>query len=505
MVAKEGPASEDAQRGAETESEEEEGSKKGWALAMAGLLAVAAVVTYVLFFGDEYTVTAEFENASQLVGGEQVVVGGVPVGKVSDIALGDDGQALVTFSVNEDYAPLKQGTTATVRSFSLSAVAARQVQLILPPSNSDAEEIADGSMMDQSQTVSEVDLDEVFNTLDDRTVRNLKKVIRGFELSYDGVSEQANRGFEYLNPFLSTSRRLFAELTFDERTLERLIVDSSRLSGALAQRSPDISQLVHNLNLMMNAIGRQKDSLAEAVAGLPDFMRNFNTTAVNLRATLDDLDPLVDASKPVATRLGPFFAELRAATADAVPTIRDLDAIIRRRGPSNDLVDLTKLQVPLEQIANGPVQANGASRQGAFPESVQSLEDSLPQLEFFRAYTPELVGWFNDFGSSGVTDANGGIGRFSVLLNAFSPSLLPSNFPNLIPTSPGFVLPLPPPLNIPLPGFSPESAGDLFSALDLGNTRRCPGANERNPGDNSTPFTQNGTLDCDPSQVPPGP
>ncbi len=47
--------------------------------------------------GDSYKVTAEFENASQLVGGEQVVVGGVPVGGVTDIALGDDGQALVTF------------------------------------------------------------------------------------------------------------------------------------------------------------------------------------------------------------------------------------------------------------------------------------------------------------------------------------------------------------------------------------------------------------------------
>ena len=36
-------------------------------------------------------------------------------------------------------------------------------------------------------------------------------------------------------------------------------------------------------------------------------------------------------------------------------------------------------------------------------------------------------------------------------------------------------------------------------------TARCPGTNERNPGDNSTPFTYNGTLACDPSQVPLGP
>jgi phospholipid/cholesterol/gamma-HCH transport system substrate-binding protein len=478
-----------------TDAEEEKSSRKSRALAAAALLAVGALVTWVLFFGDEYTVTAEFENASQLVGGEQVLIGGTPVGSVKDISLGRDGQAQVEFSVEDGSAPLPEGTVATIRSFSLSGVANRQVQLTLPPAGADGAEIEDGSTIDQSQTVSEVDLDEVFNTLNDRTVKNLKKVIRGFEVSYDGVAKQANRGFRYLNPFLSSSRRLFAELTFDERTFERLIVDSSRLSGALAQRSPDISALIHNLNLMMGAIGRQKASLAEAVAGLPDFMRSFNTTAVNLRATLDDLDPLVEASKPAAERLGPFFAELRAAADDLVPTIRDLDRIIKHKKPDNDLVDLTKLQVPLSEIAIGPVKANGATRRGAFPESVRSLEDGLPQLEFFRAYTPELVGWFNDFGTSGIYDANGGIGRIGTTFNTFIFSQ-PEASPNLFP--------------FPIPPLAPvaQSVQDQFfssAGFDTNNLERCPGANERDPGDGSTPFTDNGTLDCDPSQVPVGP
>jgi phospholipid/cholesterol/gamma-HCH transport system substrate-binding protein len=462
-------------------------------------LAVAVVIVAVLILGggDSYKVTAEFENAGQLVPGNEVVVGGTAVGSVDEIEIGDNNQALVTFSVDDEYAPLKEGTVATIRSPSLSQIAGRQVQLTLPPSDSEAAEIEDGARIDQSNTVSVVDLDQLFNTLDDRTVENLKKVITGFDISYDGVSKQANKGFEYLNPFLSSSRRLFAELTYDERALERLIVDSSRLSGALADRSPDLAALIHNLNVMMNAIGRQRDALAQAVAGLPGFMRNFNTTAVNLRATLDDLDPLVDASKPVAERLGPFFAELRAATADAVPTIRDLDRIIKRKGKSNDLVELTKLQVPLEEIANGPVQVNGASRDGAFPESVAALTDSLPQLSFFRAYTPELVGWFNDFGTSGIADANGGIGRISTTFNTFTVSAPPGADtipPNVVP----FPL-LPPPVNTVNEQFF-GSAG-----FDLGNTKRCPGANERDPGDGSTPFTDSGTLDCDPSQVPLGP
>ena len=172
---------------------------------------------------------------------------------------------------------------------------------------------------------------------------------------------------------------------------------------------------------MMNAIARQKTSLAEGLRKLPPFMRNFNTTAVNLRATLDDLDPLVDASKPVAVKLSPFFRNFRAASADLVPTVRDLDVIIKDPGPDNDLVDLTRLQPKLGQGRDraGPRQRRSAC-QGAFPEASTALADSLDELAFFRAYAPELTGWFDDFGHSGITDANGGIGRIGTTFNTFS-------------------------------------------------------------------------------------
>jgi phospholipid/cholesterol/gamma-HCH transport system substrate-binding protein len=457
------------------------------AVAAAGL----AVAIVLLSGGEDYKVTAKFQSASQLVGGEQVVVAGVPVGSVEEVALGPEQSALVTFTVSDEYAPLRRGTTASVAPFSLSGIANRQVRLTLPPDDRAGEEIPDGGVMELSETVSAVELDQVFNTLDERTVADLKRVIQGLEISYDGVGRQANRGFRYLNPFLFTSRRLFGELTRDGRNLERLLVDTSQLSGALAARRDDVSLAVHNLNLMMGAIGRRKESLAAAVGELPSFLRSFNTTAVNLRAALDDVDPLVDAAKPAARRLRPFFRELRGASRRLVPTTRDLDRLVRRPAPSNDLVELTRLQVPLSRIAIGPVRRDGSDRgpgrplrRGAFPESARALRDSLPQLSFLRAYTPELVGWFDDFGHSGIVDANGGLGRISSTFNTFSAS------------SPG----------VPSLFQPPIDASTVFGSLvDTGNLERCPGANERDPTDGSTPFTDGGRLDCDPRQVPVGP
>jgi phospholipid/cholesterol/gamma-HCH transport system substrate-binding protein len=479
-----------------TDEQEEEGSRTVRIAVRAALAIAALVVVYLLFFGgSEYEVTAEFQNAAQLVPGSQVVVAGVPSGTVKSIALGDHGQALVTFSVDSPYAPLREGTTATIRSYSLSGIANRQVQLDLPPPSQAGGELDSGSTLPLSQTTSEVDLDQLFNTLNARTINNFKHVIQGFELSYEGVAKQANTGYRYLNPFLSTSRQVFGELTRDTPALERLIVDTSHLSGALAQKSDDISLLIHNANLMMGAIASQSTSLQAALTKLPDFMRQSNTTFVNLRATLDDLDPLVNASKPVAEKLGPFFKTFRRAAHGAVPTITDLEQTIRRPGAQNDLVELTRDARPLARAAIGTGSpdcgknpntdyekaADDNFTQGAFGESVCALRNGLPNLSFFRSYTPELVAWFNDFGTSGIADANGGIGRISTTFNAFTPGL---------------------------PDLFKDPLSPIVQIAGLGGTgknARCPGANERNPGDNSTPFTDNGTLACDPSQVPLGP
>ena len=449
---------------------------------------MVVVLLIVAGGGGGYSVTAKFENASQLVTGNNVKVAGVAAGTVKEISLADDGQALVELEVSDQYAPLPQGTHATIRSQSLSGIANRYVNLDLPatPAEGGSETISDGGSIEQGDTTSEVDLDQLFNTLDEPTVRSLKSVIKGFARSYDGVGPQANRGFHYFNPFLSTSRRVFGELNSDQPALERLIVNSANLTSALAARSGDIEALVGNANRMFGAIGRRNTELASAISQLPDFMRQFNTTAVNLRSALDDVDPLIDASKPVAKKLQPFTRRLRGFARDAVPTVRNLDRIIKRKGKANDLIELTRLQVPLAEIGVGPVTRNGQSRQGALPESAQALTEGLDELQFLRPYitTEGISGWFDDFGQSGKLDAIGAIGKISTTFNAFT-----------------FGAPF---LGLPVPNLlDPLTPAELEGALDIKNLERCPGSNER--GQTAAQLTYNGEIDCDPSQVPAGP
>ena len=105
-------------------------------------------------------------------------------------------------------------------------------------------------------------------------------------------------------------------------------------------------------------------------------------------------------------------------------------------------------------------------------------------LSFARPYTPELVGWFRDFGQGASSyDANVHYARIQPIFNTFQ--------------------------------FTDNPAGGLLTATDpsnrlaglsTGNARRCPGTSTQNAEDGSSPFRDSdGKLDCDPRIGIPGP
>src|SRR5215210_4060366 len=437
------------------------------ALALALVLLAIIAVAVLLFTGDGgYRVTAEFADAGQLVKGNEVKAGGVAVGSVKGIDVTQDGRANVTLSIDDDdYQPLREGTHVLIKQASLSGIANRYVDLQLGPA--DGEEIEDGGVIGTDETDTAVELDEIFALFDERTRTGLQDFFKGSGEMLRGRGKELRRGVHYLNPALSTGARLFQELTRDEALLKRFLVDSGTLVNALADRRDDLTGVVGNLNATFGALGRQQDALAESVERLPPFMRRANTTFVNLRSALDDVDPLVDASKPAVKRLGPFLDEARLFVHDGEPTIRDLSRTIARSGPNNDLIELIRSFPPLARVAMDERRVNGADRRGAFPETTDALKAAAPQIAFGRRYTPDFVGWMDDFSTTGGYDANGGFSRAWI------------NFSEI------------------LYGAGPK----------LKQFRRCPGANEEPAADGSNVFSadQAAELDCDPNQRSVGP
>jgi phospholipid/cholesterol/gamma-HCH transport system substrate-binding protein len=451
-------------------------------VAIGAVVAAVVVVAFTLLGGGSpYTVHARFINASQLVKGNLVQIAGHPVGQVADIDLTRDGRADVTLEIDDDTAPLRAGTTVTVRQASLSGVANRYLDLRVAPAG--APEIPSGGVILESDTNTAVDLDQLFNTLDRPTRESLSAVIHGSAAQYDDRGDAYGEGLMYVNPSLSASSRFLRELDRDNGLLERFVVSSSSFVTDVAERRGELASLIDNLETTTTALASEQAPLRETIARLPDFMRRANTTFVNLRGALDDLDPLVEDSKPVARELRPFLHQLRPLANDARPALADLSAILDKPGKDNDLVELTAAQVPVAEIAVGDVTRNGAEREGALPASARALKAAAPELESARPYTPDLLGWFDDFSHSGVFDALGGISRPALHADAFM-------------AVSGQLFPVPPEL---------REAAFVASGGVRDQRNRCPGAAEHKTADGSGPFQPSPDFPCDPTQALPGP
>jgi phospholipid/cholesterol/gamma-HCH transport system substrate-binding protein len=375
-------------------------------------------------------------------------------------------------SVGSGFDPLHEGTTAVIRATSLSGIANRYVEL--HPGRNDARKIPDGGHIDADKTQAPVDLDQLFNTLDPKTRKGLQDVVQGSAAQYKGKAKQAAEALRYFNPAISSTSRLTRELVLDRAAFQRFVKDTASVVSAIDTRRDDLAALVGNANTTATAIGDENVALGQALGLLPGTLRRANTTFVNLRATLSDLDTLVNESKPATKDLAKLFARLQPLVADARPTIRDLRLLIRKKGPNNDLIELTGKIPGLAKIAKG-----------TFPHDIAALQKSIPVISYIRPYAPDFTGWITKFAEAANTyDANGHYARIQPIFNTFQYRDTPAG---------------------PLLDALPRDATGR-NGLHIRNNARCPGGATQPPPDGSAPWRDtSGNLDCDPTMVPPGP
>ena len=450
-------------------------SRRGSAFLARGLallaLVVAVVLAILLLFGgsDGHRYTFLFQTGGQLVPGNEVLIAGQPVGTIDSIDLTEDSQAAVEVTLDE---PLTEGSTAIVRSTSLSGVANRYISLTMGPDN--AEEHPEGATITGEDTTAPVDLDQLFNVFRNKQRESLQKFIEGNATVYADRGKLANRAYKFLNPALNSSERLFAALSNDSVALERFLLEGSRTFGALAERRDDLASLVANGNTALAAIAAENESLDRSLAALPPTLRQANTTFVNLRAALDDLDPLVAASKPATKDLAPFLSRLRSVARASNPVFADLAPVISNPGAANDLND-TLIELPT-------VKKRGAK---ALPRAVEAMDASQENIAFLRPYTPDLLAWLAKFGqATAYYDANGHYARvMPAAANVFDFNEVTNELDPIY-----------------------NDSSQQFDPIDFGIFRRCPGGAVQPAPDGSSPFLDDGRLtgDCDPDDVPPG-
>jgi phospholipid/cholesterol/gamma-HCH transport system substrate-binding protein len=427
--------------------------RRAAALVAVAALSVAALA--LLLRGPAYEVGMTVPNASQLVKGDQVKVGGVPVGKVSSIGLADDGRARLVLSLGDDsLTPLHEGTRAIIRSTSLAGIANRYVAIFPGPNN--APRIPDGGEIPADDATPEVDLDAVLNTLGPSAQRDLHDLVSaGSGMISPKAERQANEGLEALNPALSQSAATAREIARDEPAFERFILESANVVSTVASRPGDLDQVTGNVAGALDALASRSRELDRTLVKLPDTLRAADTTLVNVRATLADLRPALRDARPAAPLLSALLERLSPVARQAIPLVARTQRTVNRPGSDADLL--------------GVVREFGALSKNAVPafESLRgTLIDALPVVREVRPYTPDVIGGLvNGFGgtTAGYYDANGHYARIAFEGSPYSLA----NGASAVPV---------PPSRSGLTGYR------------KGVTARCPGAAAQPAPDESNPL-----------------
>ncbi len=427
------------------------------------VLVVLILLVLVLGGGGGANYKLVFAEAGQLVKGDQVQVGGVPVGTVTDITLRHDLRAEITINVDSSLTPLHQGTVAQVRVPSLSSVANRYILLSLGPNNNPA--LSDGATLPASATREVVDLDQLFNTLNPQTRRGLSQFIQGTAEQYAGAGRALAGSIEYFPPFLSATSHFFGELVRDQRVFTSFLVETAKAVTTIGARREALAGLVEHANTTFQAIGSAQTQLAQGLRQLPIALRAGNHAFAEVPATFGSLKALVDASKPTTKPLTTLFERLRPLLVTATPAVSNFNQAFSRPGPNNDLTDFVRALPALVQTLTT-----------SSPASVVALKESTPITAFFGPYAPDLAGTLRTFGQAGAFyDADGHYARVSPVLPAFR---LGAN--NTL---------------------TPTTSSAALEGLKTLQLRRCPGGATQPAADKSSPFAGGG-LTCEPSQTP---
>jgi len=466
------------------------GTGRAGRIAAIGALVLLVVAIGFLVLGgggDGTRYRLLFETGGQLVAGNQVLIGGQPVGGIESVELTDNGEAEVEISIDRT---LHEGTSAVIRATSLSGIANRYVSVTPGPDN--APPLDDGAVITQVDTTTPVDLDQLFSVFREPERKGLQDIIQGSATVYDGRAAEANETYRYLSPALSATDQLIRQLNRDERVLTDFLVNGARVVTAVAERRDDVAGLVANGNEALGAIASQNVAFDRALRALPPALRQANTTFFNLRDTLDDLDPLVNTSKTATKNLAPFLRELKPVVKKSVPVFHDLRKAVNRKGKNNDLADAFGKLPAVRNAASSAVPAAIAAMRGSAVGGAGA--DTF--FEFMRPYAPELASAIAGLNRSSAyyDDAGHYVRVEPAALGTFTYDTVSNDLE-------------------PIPATAQVTDFGAFGTANAKVFRRCPGGATQASTDSSNPFVAplwpasglTSTTDCDAGDIPPGP
>lgn len=247
---------------------------------------------------DDLRLVAAFDDASGLLVNDPVKIAGVTVGKVTGIRV-DRGQAMVTFTVDDDHEDLPADTRASVRWRNLIG----QRFVALEPGDASTTIERDAVITDTDPVT---DLGALFNSLgpivgaiDESKVNEFLETVTG---ALDGNADRLGQALDDL-------ATLSSGLASRDEAIGRLVENLNVVAGTIADRDAQIRTLLDNLTLLAGEFSANTGVVEQALVELGSFSTDLATLVATNRDELDRIIAGLDVA--VDEQVRPRLEQLR--------------------------------------------------------------------------------------------------------------------------------------------------------------------------------------------------
>ena len=365
---------------------------------------------------DFFEVKGEFQTAKSVTPGQgqTVTIAGVNVGEIQKVEL-RDGRALVTMKIRQKWAPrIKKDATLLLRP----KTGLEDMVIEMTPGSKSAPRVPEGWVIPVQNTLPDVKFDEILASLDRDTRDYLRLLVNG-----------AGGGLRDAGDDLAATIKRFEPGARELR----------RVTTALEDRRTNIRRSIHNLQLLVTAVGEKDDQLAQLIDTSNAVFRSFAAQDRNLRSALQQLPGTLRTTRTALGKTGDLAAVLGPALEDLRPTARLLGPTQRQTRPFlRDTTPIIRDQLrPFAREVRPVVRELRPAAQGLSkltPDLAQTLS-ILNYLFNTLSYNPPGDGdegylfwasWVNHLGSLvfSTQDAHGPVRRGTILVSCSTARLL---------------------------------------------------------------------------------
>jgi phospholipid/cholesterol/gamma-HCH transport system substrate-binding protein len=300
---------------------------RGMHLVRAGFMGVVlAVLVIAVGLAPERLVAlatqiryqAQFADAGGLTVGTDVVISGIKVGSVSDIAL-SGRNALVTFTI-DGTVELGSDTTAHVRTGTLLG------ERVLTLESQGDDSMSPMEVIPATRTASPYSLTEAVSEL---TTNTADTDTASLNQSLDTLSDTLNQVAPQLGPTFDGLTRLSQAINDRDDTLSELLASGADVTKILSDRSAQVNTLILNANDLVSVLAARRYAIVE----------------------------LLTHTSSLSTQLSGLIADNEQELAPTLDKLNAVTAVLEnnRDNIAKALPGLAKFQTTLgETIGNGP-------------------------------------------------------------------------------------------------------------------------------------------------------